>query len=324
MAVEQLDVEALTSIGLVVDHFDSDDAWLEHRKHGVGGSDIAAIMGLSDYSTAYDVWLEKTNRYVENFSESFPILKGKAEEPVLREWFDIICEGSMIVMDGTGYSVHDPKHPHLLASLDGVLYDKDTGSYGILECKTAASFKARHWKTPDGEYSIPEYYLTQTTFYMAVTGFSWGYVIADIGMTSPVIIRFERDEQDIQAVVTAAEDFWKKVEDDVIPDVTMKDIDNIQQSHECDNVDEVHDSEYDRLVRERVMIEDDEKNIKQRKELNEKQLKEYIGANRKGVTNGRFVAYYKPITYKPQPEKTVPAKPGRTVYRFTVKEIKEN
>ena len=36
--------------------------WHERRRKGIGGSDIAAIAGISPYKTARDVWAEKTGR----------------------------------------------------------------------------------------------------------------------------------------------------------------------------------------------------------------------------------------------------------------------
>ena len=34
--------------------------WLRFRKTGIGGSDMAAIMGLSKWKSPLDIWLEKT------------------------------------------------------------------------------------------------------------------------------------------------------------------------------------------------------------------------------------------------------------------------
>lgn len=36
--------------------------WLEWRKKGIGGSDVAAIAGLNKYKSPVGVWLEKTGR----------------------------------------------------------------------------------------------------------------------------------------------------------------------------------------------------------------------------------------------------------------------
>jgi len=36
--------------------------WLRERRHGIGGSDAPAILGVSPYQSAFGVWLEKTSR----------------------------------------------------------------------------------------------------------------------------------------------------------------------------------------------------------------------------------------------------------------------
>ena len=40
----------------------SREEWLERRRKSIGGSDSAAILGLSEYSSAYSVWAEKTGK----------------------------------------------------------------------------------------------------------------------------------------------------------------------------------------------------------------------------------------------------------------------
>lgn len=43
--------------------------WLKLRQSGIGGSDIAAIVGVSPYNTAYDIWVSKTGEIKETSSE---------------------------------------------------------------------------------------------------------------------------------------------------------------------------------------------------------------------------------------------------------------
>ena len=38
------------------------EQFLRERRSGIGGSDVAAILGLSRWKTAYQVWQEKTGR----------------------------------------------------------------------------------------------------------------------------------------------------------------------------------------------------------------------------------------------------------------------
>lgn len=36
--------------------------WVEARRNGIGGSDVASIMGLNKFSSPLSVWLVKTGR----------------------------------------------------------------------------------------------------------------------------------------------------------------------------------------------------------------------------------------------------------------------
>ena len=61
--------------------------WFELRKIGIGGSDIAGILGISKYNTPLSIYMTKVTdvEQVENKHTKF----GKRMEPVIREW---ICD----------------------------------------------------------------------------------------------------------------------------------------------------------------------------------------------------------------------------------------
>ncbi|HFC9341278.1 TPA: YqaJ viral recombinase family protein, partial [Enterococcus hirae] len=40
----------------------SHQEWLEDRKKGIGGSDVATVLGLNKYKSPYQLWLEKTGQ----------------------------------------------------------------------------------------------------------------------------------------------------------------------------------------------------------------------------------------------------------------------
>jgi predicted phage-related endonuclease len=44
--------------------------YLEERRKGIGGSDIAAVLGLSPWKTAYQVYQEKRKEVVDNGSRN--------------------------------------------------------------------------------------------------------------------------------------------------------------------------------------------------------------------------------------------------------------
>ena len=58
----------------------SNEEWLNWRKKGLGGSDIAAILGISKWSSAIDIWLQKTNQKFDETIENEAMTWGKILE----------------------------------------------------------------------------------------------------------------------------------------------------------------------------------------------------------------------------------------------------
>ncbi len=146
------------------------ERWLECRKHGpkgdipytVGGSDVAAIFGLSPWMTPLELWMAKKDRI-----KFFPKLNedqlemGHLLEPIVAHMF----------AKKTGYTVKDDTfmyqhadYPYALADVDRVYYVPGSPDERILECKSTSYHKAKAWA--DGMYPI--YYDLQLRFYLSV------------------------------------------------------------------------------------------------------------------------------------------------------------
>ena len=295
-------------------------AWLESRGKGVGGSDMATIMGLNKYATPYELWLEKTGRSErEDISGKWAIVKGNALEAELRRRFRSL-HPELAVTDGTNISFASRPHPCMRASLDGILYDPETDSFGVLEIKTANASRGRNdWHDADGNLVIPPYYLVQVTHYMAVTGWTWGYMYADIGESEPVEIRFERDADDIKAVIDAAELFWQFVTDDTMPHlVGATDVARAYPQPDGDIVDGNADSGLcDLMERYDLAVKQSREAARQADELKDIIITR-IGEHT-GIRCGSLQATYKPYSRKGYVREVKPST-GRT-FRFTT--IKE-
>lgn len=190
---------------------EDDEGWLEQRKRGIGGSDVAAIMGLSPWKSPMEVWLEKTGR------AEAPDLSGKEAVAMGTE-----LEGDVMEMYRRRHPTSRVQRvnavlssvfrPWAQASLDGIVRDPELG-WGVLEIKTGS----RDSEWADG---VPLHYLTQVTHYLSVTGYPFADVaalIGDFGLHYHEY-RVMRDEADIQAVVEAVDEFWADcVEKDAIP-----------------------------------------------------------------------------------------------------------
>lgn len=297
------------------------EAWATQRMQGVGGSDMATILGLNKYATPYALWLEKTGREApQDISGKWAVVKGNALEKELRNRFRSL-HPEWECYDGTDKSLVSNTHPCMHASLDGILYDETRG-HGVLEIKTASAHRgATDWHDTDGNLTIPGYYMAQVTHYLAVTGWTWGVVYADIGEAEPVEIMFERDEHDIDAVIHAAETFWGYVERDEPPALTAPDVDDMQTREQPDGFEQVDDQEFDRLTSLYTQFDDAEKAAKKSKAGIAEQLKTMVGADRAGLISATSQVGYKTIHFKAQPEKTIPAKDAYEQRRFFVKPL---
>lgn len=290
-------------------------AWLKSRKSGVGGSDMSTILGLNSFKTPYELWLEKTGRVEpEDISDKWAVVKGNALENELRKRFRA-QHPEMLVTDGTDKQFISREKPYLRASLDGILQRED-GSFGILEIKTAGNRRSGDWHDEDGNLRIPPYYLAQVEFYALVTGWTWGYVYAAIGDDEPVEIPFEADVEDMAAIDKAAADFWHFVTDGVPPALTGSgDVQKAFPEPTPDIVDESDDDLYD-LLAKLEGTGNQLKDLKAEQKALQEQVIVRIGSHT-GIRCGNLQATYKAMTRK---EYTVKA----TTYRkFALKTIED-
>lgn len=293
-------------------------AWLESRRQGIGGSDMGTILGLNSYKTPYELWLEKTGRVEpEDISGRWAVVRGNALESELRKRFRA-AHPEMLVTDGTDKQFVSRGKPYLRASLDGIL-QKEDGSFGILEIKTAGNRRAGDWHDEDGNLRIPAYYLAQVQFYCLVTGWTWGCVYAAIGDDEPVWIPFHADTEDMAAIDRAATDFWRFVADDVPPRLTGGDVQKAYPEPDADIVDESTDDDlygllarYESLTSRMRELKADQKTLQDR-------IIVRIGPH-SGVRCGNLQATYRPTTRK---EYTVKACTYRK-FAFKTIEDKEN
>ena len=203
---------------------DSDEDWLAERRKGIGGSDVAAIMGLSAYSTPYQVWLDKTQGIHEDISEKPAIMWGNILEPVVGEhYMDCHPDRHVRRVNAIARSI---ERPWAQASLDYEVHDPELG-WGVLEIKTAG------WRRePDWEEGVPTYYLTQVAHYLSVTGRPFADVAVLIAGQDYREFRVMRDEEDVATVNAAVDEFWHEcVERGEAPDVGAPDNRHVFEAH---------------------------------------------------------------------------------------------
>lgn len=253
--------------------------WVEARKNGIGGSDVASIMGLNKYSSPLNVWLVKTGREESpDLSDNQAVEWGNRLEDVVADKFaDEHPELQVRRRNATMVSI---KRPWAFANIDRWVTD-GKGNVGILEVKTVGMRRAADW-----DNGVPLYYLTQVMHYMSVTGYQYAWVAVLIGGQEFREYYIERDEQDIQAINDAVDTFWRDfVETDTAPALIGNDPEaNALLSQHSDQSTEfiaMLDEDVS-MLDELQEIKDQMDDLKHRKTLIENQIKDLIGDN-KGI-----------------------------------------
>lgn len=190
---------------------DVSDEWLELRREGIGGSDVAPIMGLSPWTSPLEVWLDKTKRSEpEDISGKEAVAMGTELEA---DVFDMYRRRHPeMTVRRCNAVLRSVERPWAQASLDGIARDPELG-WGVLEIKTGSSMA--RWD--DG---VPVYYLTQVLHYLSVTGYKFADVAALIGDHGLHYKEFRvvPDDADMKSVTEAVDEFWnERVLKDVVP-----------------------------------------------------------------------------------------------------------
>lgn len=260
----------------------SDEEWREFRKNGIGGSDVAAIMGISPYRTALDVWLEKTGRKEPaDLSDNEAVYWGTVNEANVANRF--AADHPEFEVSRVNATLVLNEDRVLMANLDRAVVD-DSGEPAVLEIKTASAYKASEWA--DG---VPDYYLTQVTHYLLVTGWRRAFVAVLIGGNDYREYEVKRDEQDIEAVKNACDTFWNDfVEKRVMPEVVGDDmprLTSLHASHTDEFVTPDDCSEIDLLISDYKEALEREKAAQSQKRDAQAKLCKIIGDNKGLVTD---------------------------------------
>ena len=183
---------------------DHSPEWYSRRKKGIGGSDSAAVLGVSKWKTPYQVWEDKTGRS-EPTEPNQAMRAGTYLEKSIREMYS--NETGKMVYD-PGFSI-DKEFPFIVGDVDGLCDDR------ILEIKNCRN----EWE------EIPIEYFFQVQHYMRL----FDMPLADIAVLFHGqefrIFTVERDESLWDTILPVYQEFWKCVETDTPPELeTLDDV----------------------------------------------------------------------------------------------------
>ena len=179
--------------------FDTKEEWLQLRKKGIGGSDLAPILGHSRYRNAKDIYKSK-NEDVEQIT-SFAIDFGNRFEPIIFEAFKNKYKDIFAVLDFINIMFRNIWFVFLQASLDWLLVYNSTSQVVILEIKSCHKKKGK-WYDEYGNIVVPQDYFDQAIHYFNVTNAEF--------VVFYILVNYENPQNDRDMEFLTPRIYWRK------------------------------------------------------------------------------------------------------------------
>src|SRR5262245_51429000 len=189
--------------------------WLAERRQGIGASDAAAIIGVSVFKSALNVYVDKIGLEEPDDDETEAMEWGhRLEEPIARKYQETVHRP--VWNPGAHVIERHPDLAFMLATPDRYT-ELDPGATGfpvppadgrgVLELKTAGFFKKDEWADePPLEYQV------QVQHQLAVTGLKWGSIAVLIGGQRFRWADIPRNDKFIAKLLEAEDAFWQRVQ----------------------------------------------------------------------------------------------------------------
>jgi putative phage-type endonuclease len=213
----------------------------QDRSKFLGGSDAAAVIGVSPWSTPVELWQEKTGRKRKDPADPMRqkiLERGHKLEPFIREMaIDKLRErGLQVELVACNARYQDPEHPFLSCEIDfellltgsiviaGELISLDHEHVNV-DAKSVTGFARKKWGIEDTE-DVPIEYAAQFMHGLMITGRNYCLVAALRSFDDVDLFWTVRDDETIAGMRAKEVTFWvDHVLADVPPDpLTFDDI----------------------------------------------------------------------------------------------------
>ncbi len=211
------------------------EMWHNARRHGLSGSQIAAVMGMSKWQSPFAVWSFITGR-TKPESDNRPSLEwGHRLEPVVAQKYAEQFGANLVECP----TLQSQEYPFLVGSVDRLVVDSNGTPVKVLEIKTASmnhnsgdkdeyGASIKEWG-PGNQYSadgrlieqdsqVPLQYILQVTHYMIITGLKQADIAVLMSTNDYRVYTIDYDEELAQQMIEAADRFWcENVLDNIMP-----------------------------------------------------------------------------------------------------------
>lgn len=183
--------------------------WLKWRSEGLGSSDAPAIMGVSPFKTAYQLWEEKTGLVVRDES-NYATRRGHELEPKARARYELLygCEMPVAFLEHHEF-------PFIRCSLDG--YNEGIKRFIEIKCPGKDDIElARQGK-------VPEKYYPQIQHQFLVTDAESCHYVTYDGYESLIIVEVKPNREYILELAKNLINFWELVQTKTPPPFSDQD-----------------------------------------------------------------------------------------------------
>jgi putative phage-type endonuclease len=207
---------------LLGQHEPNTPEWDGLRSRGLGGSEIAAVVGLSPRQSRFSLWhLKRGTIGKQNVNDG--MRWGTLLEPVVCDYW-ATQHGEFWSMDAGTYRHHEREWQ--LANVDRLLYPTEgvtskTSPLGILEVKTAHQYDAHEWGY--GPEDIPPYYRCQVLWYLDALELPVAHLAVLIGGSDYREYEVPYSPDEAEWLREQGREFWQSVTDGVQPDIDGSD-----------------------------------------------------------------------------------------------------
>ncbi len=178
------------------------DKQLQDRKNYIGGSEVAAILGMSPYVSTHALYRQKLGE-TPSFEGNKHTRAGSIMEPSILAFYNSETDVKLQPLSDDELERIHPVYPYMRGHLDGI----DIKG-GVIECKNVGSFAAKEWGCPD-KLNVPDSHLVQLMYYCAITDAPYGKIVAYFGGSDMRVYHYERQATLEKEVIERVKNFWE-------------------------------------------------------------------------------------------------------------------
>jgi putative phage-type endonuclease len=189
--------------------------WHQSRLGGIGGSEIAAVLGLSKWESHFSLWHRKLGRIPERPENPDQEWGTRLEPVILAKFAD---EHPELVVDVHPGTWRNDERPWQIANPDALAYwsteEDGTAAAYVVEAKNVNDRVAWEW-----DNGPPPYYVVQARWYLDVFGLDRAIIAALFGGSDYQEFEIRPDPDDTTLMREAGQAFMDSLAEVRRPDI---------------------------------------------------------------------------------------------------------